>query len=269
MNRKEQADLQRLKSRDEQSINTPLSNNTSSEKKLQSNSQHLSKEGLRKLKFKRLMRLVNRGIALVNIIVILFLVLGYITTRQNALNTIDEFDKEIAMIENTEFVFNVKVTDTVPVKLDIPLSEVMDIEKAMPKTVHIKDSIPINTTVNIDKDVTTSVKLPAVGTTSVTVPIKTSVPIRTTVPIDTEVELTDAVIENQIINFEKDIPISMDFTTKKSVNQMGLAAHLDQIHNILNSLRILFMAKPKKLSDFQINPDETEVEYVDLILKPQ
>ncbi len=266
MNREKQ-DLQRIKD-SRKNIPNRIHNSTSKPMHGQ-NTEHLSKEGLRKLRFKRIIRLVNRVIALVNIVVILFLVLGYITTRQNALNTIDEFDKEIAMIENTEFVFNVKVIDTVPVKLDIPLSEVLDLERAMPESVRIKDSIPINTTVKIDKDVTTTVNIPMAGKTTVTVPIETTVPIRAIVPVDTEVDLTDTVIENQMIHFEKNIPISMDFTTKKSINQMGLAAHLDQLHNILNSLRILFMAKPKKLSDFQVNPDETDIEYVDLILKPQ
>ena len=104
------------------------------------------------------------------------------------------------------------------------------------------------------------------GEVSVVVPIDTKVPITAEVPVNTNLSLKGNTIDDQTIHFQKEIPVSMNFRTRKSVSELGLSEHIDQIHVILNSLRLFFMAEPKDLDSYESVP-QVEVEYIDLVLE--
>jgi len=207
---------------------------------------------------KNILRWIKPGIQLLSIIFTVILILGYVIIRGSALSFINEFDKELALIEKTSFVFNVKMEQNIPFDMSIPLSDIMDINQLIPDSVHVKDTVPVSMTIPISHTVTTTVNIPLSGNTQITIPINANVPVSTQVSIDDDINIEDAEITDQQIVIKDEIPVSLDFQIKKSIADLGLTEHIKQIHSTLNSLRLFFFSPPQDLSDYDIQTEEVK-----------
>jgi len=178
----------------------------------------------------------------------MFLIFFYLFIRGTALSLVDEFDRELALIQKTSFQFVVKVDREFPIETSLPLSRVIDVNQIIP----------------VDQKVTTQINVPVVGRVSVTIPIKANIPVNLSIPIDKEFKVEIPKVSDQMINIKQDVPVKLDFVVEKSIVELGLSKHILQIHKIMNSLRLFFLAKPRDLTNFEIG--EEVVESIDIVI---
>ena len=207
---------------------------------------------------KNIFKWIKLGIQLLSIIATVVLILSYIIIRGSALNFINEFDKELALIEKTSFVFDVKMEQNIPFDMSIPLSEIMDINQLIPDSIHINDTIPVNMTIPISQNVTATINIPLSGNTQITIPINAQIPVSTQVSIDDDINIENAEIKDQQVTIKDEIPVSLNFKVKKSIADLGLTQHIKQTHSVLNSLRLFFFSKPRDLSEYDIQTEEVK-----------
>lgn len=208
---------------------------------------------------KKVSSFINKFIQVLNIILITAFMSSYFLIRGSALNFVTELDKELALIQNTTFVFNIHIIDEIPIDISIPLSQIIDLNKIIPESVHIQDTFQINQTIPINQDVNTSVYIPFTGNVDVTIPIKANIPVNLSVPIDTNVKIGNLQITDQLITVNQKIPIDMELSVEKNIDELGLSEHIIQIHNTLNALRLFFLSKPTELSSYDVPANNISV----------
>ena len=144
---------------------------------------------------------------ILNILVIGVLIVVYIYGRQVAADLADQLDTFSQQTIN----YSVHITQTVPVRADVPFSQTM--------TVPFNVNVPVSTTVKVSKEI------PVVGQITFDVPIQTEVPVSLSVPI--EISRTLAV--------NTDVPLSLDVPLQIPLKDTSLKTALDGIIKALNS----------------------------------
>ncbi len=169
-------------------------------------------------------------------------IFGFFFIRTRALNVISEFEREIALIEKTTFVFDINIQEEIPVKINWKLSELVNLDTIIPDSIHISEEIPVNDTIAIDTNVTTTIAIPLYGNADITVPIKSNIPVNMQVPVDTDISLADAEIKDQDINVNTKVPVDMQIQVEKTIAELGLTQHIEQTKRVLSSLRLFFLS---------------------------
>jgi len=195
---------------------------------------------------------------IISLTIFIGFVIAYVIIRSKALSFIDEFDKELAMIEETKFSFDITFKRDIPFEFSTPLSGLLDVNALIPDSVHVNDSVPISMNVPISQTVTANVSIPLAGTQKVTFPINATIPVNTTVQIDDDINIEDVIVSDQQIEVSDSVPVEIDMEITKSIADLGLTQHISQSHKILNALRLFFLSKPKDLSDYDLKVDEVK-----------
>ena len=180
-------------------------------------------------------------------LIIFLLLLVFIFTRWRISVLSEHIDQSLISFMEESIYIDVDIQQEVPVAIDMPLNEVIDLDDVIPDKVHVKDDIAIDTKVQIKDTVYTKTNLPMVGEVSLAIPIDTTVPIKTTVPIDKYINLEkDSMNLNGNTNLKLNtmVPISMTVPIELNPKELNLEDKIFMIHEMANILRISVLLPP-------------------------
>jgi hypothetical protein len=193
-------------------------------------------------KFTNVFRILSSILGLIGGLSVIAIIGIFFFIRGKALNVIEEFEKEIAIVEATTFVFDIKIEEQIPIDLSWKLSELVDIDNLVPDSIHISDTFKVEDNVLINDDISTSIEIPLVGTTEIVIPVEANIPISMDVPIDTDISLDNVTIEDQNIIVNTVVPVDIEMTVERTIDELGLSVHLSQMKTVLKSLKLFFLS---------------------------
>lgn len=184
------------------------------------------------------------GIAKVALIV--FLMLGAVLFFI-ARSRVDRHTSQLAAYIQSTYDDGIKVQllldETLPIDIEVPLGELVDLESLFPSEIPISVRVPISTSVSINQVINVPVRLPFGGTVNLEVPLDTTVPVEQVIPIDTTIRLDPSAYSsaNQIIRIDRDIPVNIPLSLVIYPAELGLEREMDSLTGLLNTLRLIFL----------------------------
>lgn len=133
--------------------------------------------------------------------------------------------------------------ETLPLDIELPLGELVDLESLFPSEIPISVSVPISTSVRINQVITVPVRLPVGGTVNIEVPLNTTVPVEQVIPINTTIRLDPSAFgnANQMIRINRDIPVNIPLNLVIYPAELGLEREMESLTGLLNTLRLIFL----------------------------
>ncbi len=133
--------------------------------------------------------------------------------------------------------------ETLPLDIELPLGELVDLESLFPSEIPISVSVPISTSVRINQVITVPVRLPVGGTVNIEVPLNTTVPVEQVIPINTTIRLDPSAFgsANQMIRINRDIPVNIPLSLVIYPAELGLEREMESLTGLLNTLRLIFL----------------------------
>ncbi len=192
-------------------------------------------------------------------LVLVTFAIAFVFVRTRALTVIADFERELALIEQTSFVFDVTVDEEIPIDLSWKLSELVNLDNIVPDSVHISETVHVEDEAEIHDNIKTTIAIPFYGNQEITIPVNATVPVSMDIPIDTDISLADVKINDQDIKIQKTVPVKLNMTVEKSIVELGLAPHIEQIKKILTSLKLLFLST-EKTEIGEITPQKVKIE---------
>jgi hypothetical protein len=184
------------------------------------------------------------GVAKAALIVILVLgVVLFLIARSR----VDRHTNQLAAYIQSTYDDGIKVQllldETLPIDIEVPLGELVDLESLFPSEIPISVRVPISTSVSINQVINVPVRLPFGGTVNIEVPLNTTVPVEQVIPIDTTIRLDPSAFgsANQIIRINRDIPVNIPLSLVVYPAELGLEREMESLTGLLNTLRLIFL----------------------------
>ncbi len=152
------------------------------------------------------------GVVIILLILNLLLLDTLNLARLTAVETLSKVETTLDSLSNEVIIYNLKVNQAVPVKVDVPFNRTME--------------IPINTVIPIDQELTVPFPLGG-GEVELDVPIKSEFPIDTVVPIN----FNETLNIDTVVQLDTTMPVEIDLA------QTPLADYLKQARQDLSRLR--------------------------------
>ncbi|MDP3093639.1 MAG: hypothetical protein Q8N16_02640 [bacterium] len=215
---------------------------------------------------------------IIGIVVLLVIGGGFFYVRRQVSFICDSIDKQISSLIDPGISANIAINQIIPIKLDMFLKDIIDLNEILPQTVKIDQYVPINKTFHIEKEFEVNTKVPVKGDQKVTVninvpfygiypievpfsldmdiPVSVKVPVSLDIPIDDnfkidmEIPLKDMlnIDPNKKIHIDKDIPVDLNLPVNFSAKGLELEQKLEDIHQIVNLIRKVFLIPQKDIS---------------------
>ena len=200
---------------------------------------------------------------------------GFFYVRRQVSLICDSIDKQISSLIDPGISANIAINQTMPIKLDMFLKDIIDLNEILPQTVRINQDVPINETFHIEKEVEINTMVPVKGDqkvivnlnipfygvypvevpfsldmdipVSVKVPVSLDIPINDKFKVDMEIPLKDMlnIDSNKKIHIDKDIPVDLSVPVSFSAKDAGLEQNLENIHQTVNLVRKIFLIPQK------------------------
>jgi len=187
------------------------------------------------------------------IILTILLVAGISTAtvvRSNVSRFTDSADEVLLEILKFDGQIDVSAPRSIPINLDIPLKDILDINTLFSKKISIRQTIPINQTIKIDETIKVPISIPMIGTQQVDVPLNTSIPINMSVPVSFDIDPKQfiSIPANQTVKIRQNIPLPKIGTSiNVGTGSFSIKETVGKVHTLVNSLRRLFFIPTKKL----------------------
>ena len=180
------------------------------------------------------------------VIFILFVIVGlviFIVAR----NRIDRQTRQLAYeIENFYYGYidlEVAIDETIPIELEVPLGELVDMHRLFTPEIPFSAVVPINTTVRINEVLRVPVNLPVVGSIILDVPINTDVPVNQNIPVNTSIRLDPAAFidPDSLVFINEEIRVNVPINIEISPADFILISQMESLADMINTLRLLFI----------------------------
>lgn len=183
------------------------------------------------------------------VVVIFFIILVFVVTRQRVDGFTKKLNEEISAMFNDDIDLTVPINETIPVVIDVPLDDLIDMKEIIPSSIPYETTVPIKTTVHINQTVSVPVEIPMAGTVSVQVPIVADVPVNESVPVSTTVDVDHDSFDtsDQMVHIEEDVEIDMPIVLNVNVADLGIEPRVEGLGSLINTLRFVFLLGPIEL----------------------
>lgn len=164
------------------------------------------------------------GLVIILLILNLILLDALNLTRLTAIETLSKVEMTLDSLANEVIVYNIEVSQAVPMKADVPLNRTIE--------------IPLNTVIPIDQVLTVPFQTPA-GEVMLDVPVKTNVPIDIVAPVSF----------NQTINVDTVVQLNTTLPVEIDIAQTPLAGHLIETKMDIARLRSRLALKGRAVAE--------------------
>jgi hypothetical protein len=209
----------------------------------------------------------------VGIIILLLIGSGFFYVRHQVSLICDSIDKQIFSLIDPGISANIAINQTMPVKLDMFLKDIIDLNEILPQTIKIDQEVPINKTFHIEKEIEVNTVVPIKGdqrlivnlnipfygtypvevplSVDMSIPVSLKVPVNLDIPVndkfkvDMEIPLKDMlkIDPDKKIRIDKDIPVDLNVPVLFSAKDSELKQKLEEIHQIINLIRKAFLIR--------------------------
>jgi hypothetical protein len=177
---------------------------------------------------------------------ILFLILGtviFLIARSRVNHHTNQLAAYIQSTYDDGIKVQIMLDETLPIDIEVPLAELIDLESLFPSEIPISVNVPISTSVRINQVITVPVRLPVGGTVNIEVPLNTTIPVEQIIPIKTKIGLDPSAFgsANQMIRINREIPVEIPLNLVVFPAELGLEREMESITGLLNTLRLIFL----------------------------
>lgn len=179
------------------------------------------------------------------ILLMLFAVIMFFITRSMIDQHTRTIKDDLQVLYSEEIAFEVNIDENIPVQLEVPIGDLIDLTQVIPDSIPFDAAVPISTTVRINETIIVPVEIPFVGMTNVEVPLNLNVPVEDVISISTDVSINPADISypDQTIEIEQEIPINMPFEISLSLEDLGLDSKFQGVESLINTVRFVFLLR--------------------------
>lgn len=184
------------------------------------------------------------------VVVIVFIILVFVVTRTRVDGFTRKLNEEITAMFNDDIELTVPINETIPVVIDIPLDDLIDMQEIIPSSIPYETTVPIQTTIHINQTVTVPVEIPMAGTVSVQIPIVADVPVDESVAVSTTVDVDQDAFDtsDQMVHIEEDVDIDMPIVLNVNIADLGIEPRVEGLGSLINTLRFVFLLGPIELN---------------------
>lgn len=179
------------------------------------------------------------------ILLMLFAVIMFFMTRSMIDQHTRTIKDDLQLLYIEELEFEVDIDEKIPVQIEVPIGDIVDLTQIIPDNIPIDAAVPISTTVRINETINVPIDIPFVGITNVEVPLDLNVPIEEVILISTDVSINPADLSypDQVIVIDQEMPINMPFEISLSMEDLGLDDKFRGMESLINTVRFVFLLR--------------------------
>lgn len=162
------------------------------------------------------------GLVIILLTLNLALLYGLNRTRLTVIKTLSEVETTLDKLANEVIVYNIEVSQPVPIKADVPLKQTME--------------IPLNTVIPIDQELTVPFQTGS-DEIEIDMPLKTDFPLKMVIPVDFD----------QVINVDTIVELNTIVPVEIEIGKTPLAGYLEQARANVAQLRNSFTLRDELL----------------------
>ncbi len=190
----------------------------------------------------------TRALQILKILIVIFIIVMFLITRARVDRFTRQLNDDLYAMYHEPMTLTFQVEQEIPIEIDMPMDEFIDMSKLFPSEIPYEITIPIKTTVDFNQDVRVPVNIPFLGFFELDIPLDLSFPVDENISISTTVEVDQSAFKTpDNIEIRKDIPVNMPITMELSIEEMGIEPRMDGILSLINTLRFVFLLRSIEL----------------------
>lgn len=191
----------------------------------------------------KLYALAVKGSHLLLIVLLILIITIFLITRSKIDTQTTRLSEDLQALYRDEIKIRVELDETIPIKLAVPLGDLIDLSQLLPESIPLDTTVPVRTSVRINQTVTVPIDLPLFGRTMVDMPLDLNVPINQDIPLKTIIEIDPSAFQDpeKIIYIEQDLPVNLPLELNISMEELGLESNFEGVESLIDTLRFVFL----------------------------